>query len=432
MLLKLERPWNVLVFPAASEVGLEIRRALGNLKEVALHGANLPGPSVAAMHFARLHELPSIYEADCLPRLQELIAREKIDAIFPAHDDVALWLAQRTDKLAATVVSSPREACEICRSKRRTYEALKDIVPVPDLWNPDDAAFAFPVFVKPDCGQGSLRARPVASRALLESAMASEPDLIATEYLPGREYTVDCFSQSGRGLLYAQARERVQTRTGISTLSRFADLPEALPFAEKIGAALRLRGAWFFQLREDRDGRLKLLEAAPRIAGSMALSRAAGPNFALLSLYEAAGRPVEIQRFRADFTLGRSLDVRILYDRPIGAMYIDLDDTLIIRGEVNAPLAALVFQCRNRGVPVHLITRHKGDLQATLEKFRLAALFDRVIHIRDDEVTKASYITEDNAIFIDDSFQERHAAAGRSNIRCFDPAGALCLLDGRG
>ena len=68
MPLKPNYPWNVLVFPAASEVGLEIHRALRDCKEVVLHGAVQPGDSIAAFHFKRLHTLPSVYEPDCLPR----------------------------------------------------------------------------------------------------------------------------------------------------------------------------------------------------------------------------------------------------------------------------------------------------------------------------------------------------------------------------
>jgi hypothetical protein len=220
-------------------------------------------------------------------------------------------------------------------------------------------------------------------------------------------------------------------KTGVAVVSQFADLPEARPWADRLGKKLGLRGAWFFQIKEDHEGQLKLLEIAPRIAGSMSLSHAVGPNFPLLSLYEAAGSPVTVDRFKADYKLGRSLNVRLIYDRPIGALYMDLDDALIIRGQVNTGLASLIFQCRNRKIPVHLITRHKSNLIETLKHYGLSDLFDRVVHIADDAIPKAKYITEADAVLVDDSFAERHAAARAGYIRCFDPAAALCLLDER-
>lgn len=431
MPLKKNHPWNVLVFPAASEIGLEIHRALRDSKEVILHGANLPGLSAANFHFQKLHELPSIHEAACLPQLQKLISDQKIDAIFPAYDDVQLWLSENAQSLEAEIITSPAETVRICRSKSATYKALNQIVNVPQLWALSDSSISFPVFVKPDCGQGSQRARRIDERSELDAAFAREPDLLITENLPGSEYTVDCFSQRGRGVMYAQARSRLQTKTGISTLSQIEDLPLIHEWAKLIANRLELYGTWFFQVKEDSKGDFHLLEVAPRIAGSMALNRVMGPNFPLLALYEAAGHDINIDTIDAKLSMSRSLDTRFIYDQPIDTLYIDLDDTLILREHVNTRMVALVFQFRNKGVPVHLITRHKKNLDATLAKFRLAHLFDSIIHIPEDTTPKAQFITETNAVLIDDSFQERHTAKRMLGIRCFDAAGAICLFDER-
>lgn len=432
VMLRPDRPWNVLVFPAASEVGLEIHRSLRDCKEVVLHGAMQPGPSAADFYYRRLHTIPSIHDPACLAQLQALIQQERIDAIFPAYDDVLLWLSHHAAAMPATIIGAPAASVALCRAKSRTYAALAGLVPVPRQWAADDPALIFPVFVKPDCGQGSQRARRIDDRAALRQALAAEPDLLVLDNLPGEEYTVDCFSQRGKGVLFAAARARLQTRTGIATRTQPAALPEVRPLADRIADKLGLHGAWFFQLKRDAAGALTLLEVAPRIAGSMALSRAGGPNFALLSLYEAAGFDLTIDAFDHGMVLGRSLDTRFLYDKPLGALYIDLDDTLILCGAVNTRLVALIFQCRNRGVPVHLITRHRGDLAAMLAQHRLQHLFDRVIHLPTDlNVTKGAQITEPDAVLVDDSFAERHVATRDYGLRCFDAAGALCLLDER-
>lgn len=431
-MLRPDRPWNVLVFPAASEVGLEINRSLRDCKEVVLHGAMQPGPNAADFHFQRLHVIPSIHEPTCLLELQTLITRERIDAIFPAYDDVLLWLSAHAADLPVTVIGAPAASVALCRAKSKTYAAFTGIVPVPRQWKAADPTIHFPVFVKPDCGQGSQRARRIDDLAALSQALAVEPDLIVLSYLPGAEYTVDCFSQRGKGVLFAAARERLQTRNGIATRTQPVVLPEAQALAARIAESLELYGPWFFQLKRDAAGVLTLLEVAPRIAGSMALSRAGGPNFALLSLYEAAGFDLSIDAFVHTMVLGRSLDTRFLYDKPLGALYIDLDDTLILRGAVNPRLVALIFQCRNRGIPVHLITRHRGDLAATLAQHRLQHLFDRIIHLPTDlSVAKGAQMTETDAVLIDDSFAERHVTARDYGFRCFDAAGAQCLLDER-
>lgn len=432
MPLKKKYPWNVLVFPAASEIGLEICRALGGCKEVVLHGACQPGENVAAFHFRRLHELPRIDAPDCLPRLQELIAAENIDALFPAYDDVLLWLAKNAENLEATVLAPDARTCGICRSKRATCDILRDLIPIPRLWPKPTSSMPFPVFVKPECGQGSQRARRIDSRAELDRVLAEEPDLLIMENLEGREYTVDCFTQRGRGVLSATARERVQTKNGIATITRPAELAYAKAWAEKISERLKLCGAWFFQIKEDASGQPRLLEVAPRIAGSMALGRAMGPNLPLLTLYEAAGHDLSIDVVPThSLMMGRSLDARFLSDQPIGALYVDLDDTLILRGEVNTRLIALIFQCRNRKIPVYLLTRHKSDLTQTLLNYRLTQLFDRILHLKNDAVPKFEFIKEKDAVLIDDSFQERTTVKRHLGIRCYDASGAMCLLDER-
>ncbi len=129
MRLKKSPPWNVLVFPAASEVGLEICRALGTCKEVVLHGANQSGLSLANFHFRRLHELPAIHNTDCLPSLKQLVMRERIDAIFPAYDDVLLWLSEHSTELGCALVAPSLATTTICRSKSETYKTLRRLCP---------------------------------------------------------------------------------------------------------------------------------------------------------------------------------------------------------------------------------------------------------------------------------------------------------------
>ena len=116
--------------------------------------------------------------------------------------------------------------------------------------------------------------------------MRNVVDPIICEYLPGEEYTIDCFSDRERGLLFAGARRRRRIRNGIAVNTVTEQLPEVWGIAETIGNELRLRGAWFFQLERVSGGELTLLEVAPRIAGAMAAHRVMGVNVPLLSIFE--------------------------------------------------------------------------------------------------------------------------------------------------
>jgi hypothetical protein len=277
----------------------------------------------------------------------------------------------------------------------------------------------YPVLIKPDKGQGSQGVRRIDSAAQLEAALSSNDDLIICEYLPGDEYTVDCFSSAKRGLLFAGARIRNRMRNGISVNTKTVNLPEVWPVAQAIQDEFNFRGAWFFQLKRDQKGHLAVLEVAPRIAGAMAAHRVTGINFPLLSLMDADGIDVRIEPNPGAVEMDRCLHSRYRHGIRFRTLYIDLDDSLLCDGQVNLDLVKLIFACVNRKQRVVLLTRHTEDLLATLSSRRLAALFDEIIHITDGS-PKSKFISDPNAVFIDDSFSERLEVARNCGIPTFD------------
>jgi carbamoyl-phosphate synthase large subunit len=422
-------PYGVLVFPGGTEIGLELRRALADLKEIALAGAGSEQDRHGPFAYRRWRTVPDVGSPGWVDALNAVVAELGIDVIFPGHDDVLLALAEHAHELRAGVATSPVETCRITRSKRATYELLEGAVPVPRVFDGD--VTEFPVFAKPDRSQGSQGAMAVADEAALVAAVAAGSDLIM-ELLPGREHTVDCFSDRERGVLFARARQRERTRAGISMATRTepqSDLPER--YARAIAERLELHGAWFFQLREDRHGAPRLLEVAPRVAGTSALHRVLGVNFPLLSLYEHLRMPVTVAPNDIAIRLDRALVNRYEHDLEYGHVYVDLDDTLLVGDAVNARLVTFLFQCINAGRRLVLITRHARDVDETLRRHRLSGLWDDVVHIREEGVEKAAHIRERDAILIDDSFRERRTAHERLGIPTFDSSMLELLIDDR-
>jgi len=220
-------------------------------------------------------------------------------------------------------------------------------------------------------------------------------------------------------LLFAGASNRRRIRNGISVNTVTAQLPEVKVIAEVIGRSLNLCGAWFFQLKRASGGELVLLEVAPRIAGAMAAHRVTGVNFPLLSIFEHERLDIKLMINRGEVELDRALSNRYRYEVTFATAYIDLDDTLIMCGRVNLQAIKFIYQCINQGKTIKLITRHQRDLGDTLRKYRLMNLFDDVIHLAEGE-PKSSLITEQDAIFIDDSFAERKDVADLRGIPTFD------------
>jgi len=418
--------WNVLVFPGGSEIGLEICNALRDCKEVTLISAGMDISNHAPYVFPEHHILPSIEHDNWIDALNRLVDERSIDYIFPAYDDVIVALATHRDQIRAKLVTSPTDTCLISRFKSRTYAALADVVPTPTVYCDPGQIDRFPVFAKPDRGQGSQGTRLIENEADLREKV--KPGDIVLEYLPGEEFTVDCFSDRSRGVLFAGGRCRLRVRNGISVATCAAEDPEFFRIAEAIQSRIPFHGAWFFQLKRDREGVLKLLEVAPRIAGAMAFHRAYGINFPLLSLYEQERMPVQIMRNNGVIQLDRALVNRFRHDLSFDTVYVDLDDTLVLRGAVHTQLVAFLYQCINAGKTIVLITKHAGNLEETLERRRIRQLFDRIVHLRSDE-EKADHIDARDAILIDDSFSERKRVHERTGIPTFDCSMLELLLD---
>ena len=427
-------PYNVLVFPGGSEIGLEINRALCHCKEVILFSGAIEGSHHAPFVYKNNIALPSIYENGWLEILNQAIQKNRIDFIFPAYDDIVVELAKYSNQLAAKVITSPYETCYIARSKLRTYREFADVLPVPICYSTLNDVTAYPIFIKPDIGQGSQGAQLVHYKSELETLHKQFLDrnkiLVMMENLTGTEYTIDCFSHRTQGLLYCSGRERIRTKNGISVASRPVEKQIFREYAQIISKRLVMHGAWFFQVKQDREGIYKLLEIAPRIAGTMALNRVQGVNFPLLSIYEALAIPLHLIVNHHHVEIDRALTNRYKHDLVFDTVYVDLDDTLIIRNKVNLELVRFLYQCINLQLKLILVTRHQGDLTQTLSQYRLQGLFDQIIHLTHNE-KKSDYIDSSKAIFIDDSFNERQDVNLNCQIPTFDVSMIEMLLDDR-
>jgi len=244
------------------------------------------------------------------------------------------------------------------------------------------------------------------------------PDHILLEYLPGEEYTVDCFTDISGQLLFVGPRIRKMTRAGISILTESCkDVEnEFYTMATVINSTIKFVGAWFFQVKRSTTRQLTLLEIAPRIAGAMCLYRAQGVNFPLLSVYTHMGKPTKIIQPRFNSVVGCKLytnhfHIPTFITTPLAALYIDLDDTLIVKSGtiVNVDIVSLLYEAKGANIPVHLITRHRGIVEESLERLYIhKGLFNSIIHITDVS-SKLDSIVEKPAIFMDDSFSERRA-----------------------
>lgn len=420
---------NILVFPCGSEIGLEIHNSVKYSTYFNLIGANSIDDHGKFIYDDYIGGIPFVNDKNAIKELRKIVEDRNIDAIYPTMDLAITILKQHENELGCKVVAPPLETVEISLSKEKTYEILKNVVNIPSSYKNIEEIEKYPVFVKPKIGYGAIGTKLVKNQDELESFLSnSDKDNLILEYLPGEEYTIDCFTDRHRELKYCSARQRNRIKSGISVNTSFAENQEEFKeFVEKINNKIKFRGAWFAQVKRNVDGELALLEIASRLGGSSSLCRGVGVNFAQMTLFDIFDYDVNILKNEYPIVMDRALDNVYKCDIKYNTVYVDYDDCLILdKSKVNTELISFLYKAMNENKKIILLTKHKGNLEEGLEKFRIKNIFDEIIHIRQEE-QKSDYIKDTNSIFIDDSFAERKNVKEAKNINVFSPE-MICTL----
>ena len=421
---------NVLIFPCGAENALEIYSALSTTVNVEVLGGSSRSDHGELIYRQYTEELPYINHPDFIRTLNRIIAEYSINIIFPTHDDIMLFLSEKAHLVRAKIATPGLMQATICRSKMRTYSLFKDCSFCPAVYSKLDDISAYPAFAKPDRGQGGKGATQVNSRSEAEIYLSNK-NFVVTEFLPGDELTVDCFTDRRGQLLFCGPRTRERVFGGISVRSSRIHLSiEIEEIAVEINRRLKMRGLWYFQLKMNSESRLKLLEISARAAGSMNVYRALGVNFPLLTVYDLMDMDVSIQFNDIDITVDRALFNRYKSNIEFDTIYIDFDDTITLRGSANPFVLMFLYRMKDLGKKIIVLSRHKHDIHNTLQSLRIHPdIFDDICILEDDEEKSAFIVKDVKSVFIDNAYKERRIVKETIGIPVFDVDAITVLMD---
>lgn len=375
-------------------------------------------------------DLPFTHEENFVDKLNECIDRYDIKFIIPSHDSGALTLVENQERIHATVVCSCLETTKICRYKSLTYKALEglDFIPATYSYNKP----VFPLFAKDDEGQGGRNAYKINSSEELDRLKVEPIAYVLCEYLPGRELTIDCFTDRHGRLRFVQPRYRERLMNGITARTSNVEITDEMQhIVESISSRIKFRGFWFIQCREDADGKLKLMEISTRFAGTFGLSRNLDVNLPLLALCDFSDMEIDICPNTCKISLDKSYIDRYKIDYPYQRVYLDFDDTLVFcREKYNTEAMRFVYQCLNKGIKIILITKHAYDIHQTMKSIRLSEnLFDKIIEVPLDGDKCDCMDNRVPSIFIDNAYTERMKVKKKLKMPTFDVSNIECLID---
>jgi hypothetical protein len=415
---------KILVFPCGSEIALEVHRALKDQKGIELIGASSVDDHGKFVFDNYIGGIPMINDDNFLPTILKIVKEHNIDLIYPCMDIVITKL-KNSVIFEYMVIGSPKETVNICQSKFKTYLKFADVIRTPKIYSLKEND-GFPMFSKPDIGSSSINAFKINDQYDLDFYSRKYPNNLLLEYLPGDEFTVDCFTDKKGILKFVSARKRNRITNGISVNVQLINNPKIDQIAKKINNTLPFNGSWFFQLKEDKYGEFCLLEIASRFGGSSVIQRFLGVNLPYLNILNEY-YPIEVLKNDFSIEVDRSLDVKSKIDIVFDKIYIDFDDTVIINDKVNTDMIKLIYYFNNQNKKVILITKHKKSIHESLIKYKISEnIFSEIIHIEKNN-KKYNYMDANGSIFIDDSFFERKEVKDNLDIPVFSVDSINCL-----
>jgi carbamoyl-phosphate synthase large subunit len=383
--------YRVLVFPSSNEPGLETLQALSKSNKVTLFGGSSydRGFDPSRLLIQRHLQCPALSDEGFESGMRALIAEHRIDVVFPTVDKVvaemAAWEVER-----AAIVAPRAEMASLLLSKRRTYERLAGVVPVPQVYD-KGAEPELPAYAKPDVGAGGREALKLSSPE--DVCIARQRNLLVQEFLPGEEYTVDCLGDLAGRLLFCNVRLRGVVNRGIALGTSSLEHPEIESHLRGIAREMAIAGPWFAQFKAAADGTLKLLEVNARVAGSMTLTRLAGVNIPLIALFLFTGHAITVPRPLKGVRLNRFL-------RTVGeiadfdAVIWDLDDTIIRPdGKPDPEVLARIYDFRNQGKRQVVVSRNP-DAEAVLAANLIPRAFVDVLVVEDKVAALGPVLSE--------------------------------------
>ena len=283
-------------------------------RNIRLIGADMNKDDTILQMFDMYYQVPRADDEHYLDAILDICKKEKVDVVIPimsAELEVLSKNRERFDEIGTKLSISDYDRLVIANNKLKLFEFMKENgIPSPRfckvncLEDVDKAIeeIGYPVVFKVTEGSGSRGTRiidPGKSRydilfhekpnsyyITLEEfkEILSEgevPEMLAMEYLPGTEYTVDMLVKDGE-VKYSLCRKGLNVQTSIILDGEVVDKPEIIALCNSVAEKLKLNGNIGFDVKEREDGKPVIMECNPRATAGVSEFTASGVNLLYL------------------------------------------------------------------------------------------------------------------------------------------------------
>jgi len=295
--------------------GRQILKAL-KLSQLPLHlvGTDMTEVSIGLYECHRAYYVPRASHDDYIPRLEDIIEREKIHVVFTGSEPELLKLADTKLKSKCRVMIDQKDFIELCMDKWRLYQYLTENgfdCPksyIADSGIPEEAYDILPAIVKPIHKSGGsqnvfIAQKPTELEQFVKYLKSLELKPIIQQYVGSykEEYTVGVMTNFDNGKFIGSIAVKRFILSGLSNRMRIEnqdksrikedllavssgisqgyvdDYPEVRKACEKIALAMKLKGVMNVQCRKDGD-KVYVFEINPRFSGTTYIRALCGYN----------------------------------------------------------------------------------------------------------------------------------------------------------
>jgi len=310
---------NVLITSVSRKVWL-VKSFKDALKKVGNNGKVISvdiDPLSAGLYVSDKYYLaPNSTDKDFIPKILKICKKENIKLVIPSRDEELMLFANNKYKFEEKeicIMISNSEVIEVCNDKYKFYQFLKrNKVSTPKTLlthQIDFYSIKYPLLVKSKYGSGSKGVFVANNKKELEFFNNYVPDPIIQEFLNGKEYTIDLFSDFTGEILTVVPRERIEIVSGESYKGKTIKDNEMIESAKNLAEKLGTIGHITIQIVRSSDG-IKFIEVNPRFGGGANLSIKAGANTPLYLIKMLKGEKLEprIGKFKDGYIMLRYTD----------------------------------------------------------------------------------------------------------------------------
>lgn len=274
-------------------------------------------------------QVPAVYDSNYIDITLKICKEHHIDALISLNDLELPILAEnkaRFEALGVKVIVSDPEVIDIAFDKYKTAQWVESLgLNAPKTYVTlasakealDKGDIAFPLFMKPRWGSGSIGLETIddmeeldiyyhllmkkIKKTILATASVGDEYIMIQEKLTGKEFGLDVMNDLEGNNVAVSVKEKLAMRAGETDKAVTVDLPEVREMGEIIGRNLKHIGNLDVDIMQRANGDYCVLELNPRFGGGYPFSYEAGVNLPKAIMMWLRGEKVEASLLQPEF-----------------------------------------------------------------------------------------------------------------------------------